>query len=100
LSSLTGEGDRKDTTSMSSANGLRLLLVARLSQAKTSGRRDGVSIETQDEDARQWARDEGHAVVATVPDIKSGTVAPWLRRNLKPWMSEPAKLATYDGILV
>jgi DNA invertase Pin-like site-specific DNA recombinase len=82
------------------ANGLRLLLVARLSRAKVSDRRDGVSIEIQDGTARDWAEGLGHAIVATVADIKSGTVAPWARKNLKPWMTDPAKMAMYDGILI
>jgi DNA invertase Pin-like site-specific DNA recombinase len=82
------------------ANGLRLLLVARLSKAKTAARRDGVSIEIQDSTARDWAEQEGHAVIATVADIKSGTVAPWARKNLKPWMTQPEKMAMYDAILI
>jgi DNA invertase Pin-like site-specific DNA recombinase len=81
-------------------NGLRLLLVARLSKAKTAARRDGVSIEIQDATARDWAEAEGHYVITTVADIKSGTVAPWARKNLKPWMTDPAKMAQYDAILI
>ncbi|TVZ04007.1 recombinase family protein [Trebonia kvetii] len=82
------------------ANGLRLLLVARLSRAKVSDRRDGVSIEIQDATAREWAEREGHAVIATAADIKSGTSAPWKRKNLRPWMEDPKRLAMYDAILI
>lgn len=81
-------------------NGLRLLLVARLSKAKTAARRDGVSIEIQDATARDWAEQEGHYVITTVADIKSGTVAPWNRKNLKPWMTKPELMARYDAILI
>jgi DNA invertase Pin-like site-specific DNA recombinase len=82
------------------ANGLRLLLVARLSRAKTSDRRDGVSIEIQDATAREWAEREGHAVIDTAADIKSGTSAPWKRKNLRPWMEDANKLAMYDALLI
>jgi DNA invertase Pin-like site-specific DNA recombinase len=83
------------------ANGLRLLLVARLSRKKTgTARVEGVSIEIQDATARTWAEREGHAVIGVAADIKSGTTAPWNRRNLKPWMTDPALMAMYDGILI
>jgi DNA invertase Pin-like site-specific DNA recombinase len=56
--------------------------------------------ERQDYRAEQWAEREGHAVIHRVADTKSGTVAPWARKNLKPWMTDPSMMAMYDGILV
>ena len=46
------------------------------------------------------AEREGHAVIDLAADIKSGTVAPWNRKNLKQWMTDPAMMAMYDGLLV
>jgi DNA invertase Pin-like site-specific DNA recombinase len=42
---------------------------------------------------------EGHTVIETVADYKSGTVAPWDRKNLRAWVTDPERLALYDGIL-
>lgn len=81
--------------------GLRLLLVARLSRKKTgTAKVEGVSIEIQDATARTWAESEGHAIIGVAADIKSGTTAPWNRKNLKPWMTDPAMMGMYDGILI
>lgn len=74
---------------------MRLLLAARLSRLS-----DGqTGIETQDEDAREWAEHNGHTIVAVAKDTKSGTAAMWERPNLKPWVTDPAHMATYDGIV-
>jgi DNA invertase Pin-like site-specific DNA recombinase len=85
---------------------LRVIIAARLSQKlkkkereSGKGRRDGLGLETQDEYAQEWARGQGMTVVETLADTKSGTVAPWDRKNLKPWVTEPAKMATYDAVL-
>lgn len=72
---------------------MRLLLAARLS-SKT-----GIGIETQDEYGRRWAEREGHTVIEVVADVKSGTVAPWDRPNLRPWVTRPELMQRYDGIL-
>jgi hypothetical protein len=42
---------------------------------------------------------EGMTVVGVVADTKSGTVAPWDRKNLKPWVTEPEKMAMYDAVV-
>ena len=42
---------------------------------------------------------QGHTVVAVVADRRSGTVPPWKRPNLKEWVTDPAKLVLYDGVL-
>lgn len=94
---------------MDRPDGMRLLLAARLSKKprkkkdgtleKPRDPRDGLGIETQDEQARPWAEREGHTVIETVADYKSGTVAPWDRKNLREWVTDPALMALYDGIL-
>jgi DNA invertase Pin-like site-specific DNA recombinase len=77
---------------------MRLVLAARLSRKGANGD-DGMGIETQDKRGRDWAERQGHAIVHVAADTKSGTVPPWDRRNLKPWVTDPALMATYDGIL-
>src|SRR5690348_7350986 len=77
---------------------LRLVLAARLSRKGGNGE-DGLGIETQDKRGREWAERQGYVVVAVAADTKSGTVAPWDRKNLRPWVIDPALMATYDGIL-
>jgi DNA invertase Pin-like site-specific DNA recombinase len=81
---------------------MRLLVAARKSNKVRD--RDGhehlsVSIEIQDRQATEWAGRNGHAIAGVAADIKSGTVAPWDRKDLRPWVTEPAKMAQYDGIL-
>jgi len=63
---------------------MKVIITARLSQ-KLAGKGQG-GIESQDVDAREWAEDQGHEVVGTVPDTASGTKAMWQRPNLKPWL--------------
>ncbi len=60
---------------------------------------DAIGIETQDKRGREWAEHQGHLIVDVAADTKRGTVAPWDRPNLRPWVTDPAKMATYDGIL-
>jgi DNA invertase Pin-like site-specific DNA recombinase len=77
---------------------LRVLLVARLSKLQSDGRQ-GMGIETQDERCREWAQREGHTVVDIAADTKSGTVSPWHRKNLKPWVTRPELMVQYDAIV-
>jgi hypothetical protein len=74
---------------------MRVIIAARLSKLH-----DGqTGLDSQDEDAREWAEDNDHEVIGVVADHKSGTVAPWERPNLKPWVTQPALMAKYDGIV-
>jgi DNA invertase Pin-like site-specific DNA recombinase len=77
---------------------MRLLLAARLSTLQKDGR-DGIGIETQDRRGREWAERQGHEVIDVAADTRSGTVAPWDRPNLAPWVTDAALMARYDGIL-
>lgn len=74
---------------------MRVLVAARLSKLA-----DGqTGLDTQDREATAWAGREGHTVVQVAADRKSGTSAPWDRKNLKPWVTDPDKLAQYDAVL-
>ncbi len=77
---------------------MRYLLTARLSQLQSDGR-PGLGLETQDLGARAWAEREGHTIVDIAADTKSGTVAPMDRKHLRPWVTDPARMAMYDGLL-
>ena len=77
---------------------MRLLLAARLSK-KVNGKDAGISLDTQDDRSKEWAERQGHTIVAVVADTKKGTVAPWDRPNLRPWVTRPDLMAKYDGIL-
>src|SRR5581483_3170315 len=76
------------------------IIAARLSR-KHSNRAygQGLGIDTQDTNSREYAEREGWHVVEVVPDTKSGTVAPWDRKNLRPWVTHPDKLALYDAVI-
>jgi site-specific DNA recombinase len=74
---------------------MRLLIAARLSQLA-----DGpTGLDTQDAECGAWAKANGHTVVHVAADRKSGTSAPWDRPNLRPWVTEPARMAQYDAVL-
>ena len=77
---------------------MRLLLAARLSRLSANGEQ-GLGIDTPDERATEWSAREGHEIIAVTADTKSGTVAPWDRPKLRPWVTDPEKMALYDGIL-
>lgn len=88
-----------------SLTGLRGLLAARLS-AKPRKRKgakaapaQGMGIETQDERGHEWAERVGINIIKVVADTKSGTVAPWHRKNLKKWVTDPELIAQYDIII-
>jgi hypothetical protein len=74
-----------------------VIIAARLSQ-KTKGRKQ-TGIESQDEDAREWGKEQGHSVVATVADHASGTKAMAQRKELGPWVTDPELMAKYQGIV-
>lgn len=73
---------------------MRVLIVARLSR-KADGQ---TGIETQDHLTRQWTERNGHTVREVVADSRSGTTQPWDRPNLRPWVTDPARIGQYDAI--
>lgn len=75
---------------------MQLVAFARLSQYG-----DGkTGIDTQDEDDRRWAADNGHEIVQMVADHISGRVSLLNRKNVGKWLRDPGLMAMYDGILV
>jgi DNA invertase Pin-like site-specific DNA recombinase len=74
---------------------MRVIVAARLSRIA----KGQTGIDTQDEDAREWAEEHGHEIISTVADRKSGTAAMWDRPNLKPWVSQDDYMELYDGIV-
>ncbi|MGH3286561.1 MAG: recombinase family protein [Streptosporangiaceae bacterium] len=80
---------------------MRLVLAARKSNKvkRADGSYEGISIETQDRRGQQWAERNGHCIVDVAADVKSGTVAPWDRPELRPWVTDLARMALYDGML-
>ena len=106
---------------------LRLLLAARSSRKPRKDangeptRDEGLGIQTQDELAREWAEREGHVIVDVAADTASGSVPPWDRKKLRPWVAcgcgwcrdqddrrnvpdkrrvyDSSRITRYDGIL-
>jgi hypothetical protein len=76
-----------------------VIIAARRSQIAKGYTQTG--IESQDEDARDWAEapEQGHNVIATVPDTASGKKAMWQRKNLRPWVTQPELMVKYQGIV-
>ena len=81
---------------MTTASGLRLVSAGRKS------RKGDESSQFDRQEARNAERAErdGHVIIHTTRDVVSSQTMPWDRKNLKAWMTDPAKMAMYDGILV
>lgn len=77
--------------------GMDAIVVARLSQ-KIKGRAQS-GIESQDEDARDFATEEGCNVVETVADHASGSKPMWERKNLRPWVTDPFLMSKYRVVI-
>ena len=83
-------------TTMTIKPGTRVLIAARLSQLGGTAQ---TGIETQDEDTRRLFESHGCVIVGVARDTKtSSQVPPWNRRDLGPWMANPAMRARYDAI--
>jgi site-specific DNA recombinase len=84
---------------------MRVIVAARLSRKITAAdladgsRGAQTGLESQDAELLAWAEREGHEIVHVAADHKSGTSDPWDRPNLRPWVTEPSKIAQYDGIV-
>lgn len=76
---------------------MRVIVAGRLS--KVASDRDQTGFDSQEREAVRWADAERHEVVAVVADFKSGRSGLDARTNLRPWVTEPDRLALYDGIL-
>lgn len=76
---------------------MRVLVAGRLSQKVSD--RDQTGFDSQEREAVRWAEQSGHEVIAVVADFRSGRAPLPERPKLKPWITEPDKLALYDGIV-
>src|ERR1700685_271912 len=74
---------------------MRVLVAARLSRLAPGQ----TGLDSQDRESRAWCEGNGHEVLGVPADHKSGTVAPWDRPNLTPWVTEPDKIKLYDAIV-
>src|SRR5690348_5563959 len=77
--------------------GMRLLDVVRLSRDTD----ESTSPARQHEQNQYMARARGDRIIASIEDLDvSGSVSPFERPNLGPWLTEPAKIDQWDGIIV
>lgn len=75
---------------------MRLLQAARLSRLGEAS----TGIDKQDEAAQRYASVHEHSIVATVADTDvSGSVAPWERPRLGPWLTDPVLMSKYDELV-
>jgi site-specific DNA recombinase len=75
----------------------RALIAARLSRNATE---ESSRIDRDDEAASAWAVGAGLEVVATSEDRNvSGSVSPFKRAGLGPWLSDPSLLAKFDVLV-
>ena len=60
---------------------------------------EGISLDSQDERAREFADRNNMIVVASTRDIISGVTMPMRRKDLGKWLKDPGLLSQYDAIL-
>jgi DNA invertase Pin-like site-specific DNA recombinase len=81
----------------------RALLLARKSnkvQLNDSTRGEGLSLETQDEVSKLFTEAQGWTIAGTAGDTVSGRkVKPQDRKNLGPWLTDPALIARWDVLV-
>lgn len=76
---------------------MRVIIAGRLSRKAED--RDQTGLSSQERDSVRWAEAHGHEVVAVLADVKTGRSGLTARPNLRPWVTEPDKLAQYDAIV-
>lgn len=74
---------------------MRVLLAGRLSQLQ-SGQ---TGMESREREMVNWAKANDHEVVAITEDWQSGTTPLVQRKDLRPWVTEPDKLARFDALV-
>jgi DNA invertase Pin-like site-specific DNA recombinase len=80
--------------------GIRFIVAARQSRKPRAGQDIEFPIEVQDSRAKSWAEAQGGEYIGTAADFRSGTVAPWDRKNLRQWVDEKGdKVRQYDAIV-
>lgn len=76
---------------------VRVIIAGRLSRKAED--RDQTGLDSQERESVRWAESHGHEVAAVVADFKSGRSGLEARPNLRPWVTDPGKLAEYDAIV-
>jgi DNA invertase Pin-like site-specific DNA recombinase len=76
---------------------MRVLVAGRLSRKVAD--RDQTGFDSQEREAVRWAESEGHTVVDVVADFAKGPSMLWERKKLRPWVTDPERLAQYDAIV-
>lgn len=76
---------------------MRVLVAGRLSRRASD--RDQTGFDSQEREAVRWAKNHRHNVVAVVADYRSGRSGLEARPHLRPWVTEPDKLAQYEAIV-
>jgi DNA invertase Pin-like site-specific DNA recombinase len=75
---------------------MRLLQVARLSKSYDGS----TALDKQDLKTRAYAEASGHEIIGTASDNGvSGKTDPFKRPDLGRWLTQPALLASYDGVI-
>ncbi len=60
---------------------------------------ESTSPERQREHIERWAAAYGHTIVGWAEDVGvSASVSPFKREKLGPWLTDPLKMTTYDGL--
>lgn len=74
---------------------MKVLIAARLSQRHE----DETGLDDQERGTIRWAESHGHEVVGIAADHKTGASHLWDRPHLRPWVTEPERIAMYDAIV-
>lgn len=74
---------------------MRVIVAARLS-VLAEGQ---TGLDSQEQEAVRWAQQQGHEIVEVVKDHKTGKSHLWDRPNLKPWVTDPVLMSSYDAIV-
>jgi DNA invertase Pin-like site-specific DNA recombinase len=75
---------------------MRLLQAARLSRLADAS----TGLDKQDDAANRYADAYGHQIVDTAADTDvSGSVPPWERPKLGPWLTDGGLMVRYDGLI-
>jgi DNA invertase Pin-like site-specific DNA recombinase len=75
---------------------MRVLVAGRLSRKVYDVDQSG--LDTQERAAVAWAEANGHKVIGVAADFRSARSAMMDRPNLRPWVTDPEKIALYDAI--
>src|SRR6266581_845474 len=75
---------------------MKLVQAARLSRLGDAS----TGLDKQDDAANRYAVIGGHEIIGTAADADvSGNTDPFKRPELGPWISDPKRIRTYDGIV-